>query len=187
VSTWSKRRQLVAIAAACLVTSMAPPAAAGARKPDAIDREVLSCITRVAGGRTWLARTLWALSEQEGGWVGAKLPNRDGSYDLGPLQINSWWIPRLAAVTGKGHAEVAWWLQHDACFNVDAARWIFLSALGLTHDYWKAIGVYHGPVSWRQAKYSRSVAAHLLRRFGPLVFVPKKRLACQGRARKAAD
>lgn len=149
---------------------MAPPAAAGARNPDAIDREVSDCITRVAGGRAWLGKTLWALSEQEGGWVGAKLANRDGSYDLGPLQINSWWVPRLAAATGKSQVEVAWWLQHDPCFNVDAARWIFLSALSATHDYWKAIGAYHSPTAWRRWRYALAVAAHLRRRFGPAVF-----------------
>lgn len=170
MSTSSTRRQLVAILVTCLAASMAAPAAAGVHKPDAIDREVPNCITRVAGGRAWLAKTLWALGEQEGGWAGAKVANRDGSYDLGPLQINSWWIPRLAAATGKSQAEVAWWLQHDVCFNVDAARWIFLSALSVTHDYWKAIGAYHSPTAWRQRRYARAVAAHLRRRFGPAVF-----------------
>jgi hypothetical protein len=164
------RQPVVAIAAACLVASMSPPAAAGVRKPDDIDREPPNCIAQVAGGRAWLAKTLWALSEQEGGWVGAKVPNRDGSYDLGPLQINSWWVPRLAAVTGKSQVEVAWWLQHDACFNVDAARWIFLSALSVTHNYWNAIGAYHSPTAWRQRRYALAVAAHLRRRFGPAVF-----------------
>ncbi len=149
---------------------MAAPAAAGARKPDALGRELPNCITRVAGGRTWLAKTLWALGEQEGGWVGAKVGNRNGSYDLGPLQVNSWWIPRLAAATGKSRVKVAWWLQHDACFNVDAARWIFLSALGVTGDYWKAVGVYHSPTAWRQRRYALAVAAHLKRRFGPAIF-----------------
>jgi hypothetical protein len=149
---------------------MAPHAAASARNPDAIDREVSSCITRVAGGRAWLGKTLWALREQEGGWVGAKVANRDGSYDLGSLQINSWWIPRLAAATGKSQVEVAWWLQHDACFNIDAARWIFLSALSVTHNYWEAIGAYHSPTAWRQRRYALAVAAHLRQRFGPAVF-----------------
>jgi hypothetical protein len=143
---------------------------ANARVRPTQERAIATCIRQSAGGRGWLEKTLWALRDQEGGWIGAEIANTDGSHDLGPLQVNSWWVTRLSAVTRHPPATIRWRLTHDTCFNVDAARWIFLSGLAVTRDYWKAIGVYHSPTSWRQRRYALSVAAHLRRRFGARVF-----------------
>lgn len=132
------------------------------------------CIRHAAGGRGWLEKTLWGLRDQEGGWIGAEIANSDGSHDLGPLQVNSWWVGRISKVTGRKSADVRWWLTHDACFNVQAARWIFLSGLAATRDYWQAIGVYHSPTNWRQRRYAHSVATKLRVRFGMDVFASRK-------------
>ena len=32
----------------------------------------------------------------EGGKIGQEVPNKNGSYDLGPMQINTIWMPELA-------------------------------------------------------------------------------------------
>ncbi|PZU56256.1 MAG: lytic transglycosylase, partial [Sphingobium sp.] len=61
---------------------------------------------------------------------------------------------------------------HDPCFNVDVARWIFLSALSETGSYWKAIGVYHSPTIQRQRRYVSAVAHRMRRRFGARIFGP---------------
>jgi hypothetical protein len=132
---------------------------------------VAQCIHEAAGGRPWLERTLWGLRDQEAGWIGAAVRNTNGSHDLGPLQINSWWVPKIAALVGRPAGDVRAWLQSDPCFNAGAARWIFLSALRTTGDFWKAVGVYHSPTSWRQRRYALSVARHMQRRFGSTLFV----------------
>lgn len=129
-----------------------------------------ACIRGASAGWPWLEKTLWGLRDQERGWVGAQIRNRDGGYDLGPLQVNSWWVPRLARLTGKSSGNVRWWLIHDPCFNVHVARWIFLTALVQTRDYWRAVGVYHSPAAHRQRQYAQSVALRLQRRFGSDVF-----------------
>lgn len=144
--------------------------ARAAQQRTADERIVAACIARSAAGRGWLEKTLWGLRDKEGGWVGAEVANSDGSHDLGPLQINSWWVPRLATVTGRPERHIRHWLKRDACFNVEAARWIFLSGLAATRDYWKAIGVYHSPTEWRQQRYTSSVLVHLRRRFGASLF-----------------
>lgn len=128
------------------------------------------CIRQASDGRLWLERTLWGLRDQEAGWVGAEILNRNGSHDLGPLQVNSFWVPKLAAMIDRSPSQVRVWLTHDPCFNVQAARWIFLTALSATRDYWKAIGVYHSPTHWRQRRYASLVAAKLIQRFGPSIF-----------------
>lgn len=165
------RRTILLVLLAATLTAASLEARAAA--PGAVGEPVVAaCIARSAGGRAWLEKTLWGLRDQEGGWIGAEVANSDGSHDLGPLQVNSWWVPRLAAVTGRPERHIRHWLKKDACFNVEAARWIFLSGLATTGDFWKAVGVYHSPTGWRQRRYTASVVGHLRRRFGSRVFGP---------------
>lgn len=130
------------------------------------EMRIAYCISHASAGRGWLEKTLWGFRDQEGGWIGAEVANRDGTHDLGPLRVNSWWVPKIAALIGRSEVQVRQWLKNDACFNVEAARWIFLSGLSTARDYWKAIGIYHSPNARRQRQYTDKVVAHLRRRFG---------------------
>lgn len=152
-----------------VVILLAPAGHADARVAPSADHEarLALCIRQAAGGRAWLEKTLWGLRDQEGGWIGAEIANTNGTHDLGPLQVNSFWVPRLAALTQRPPERVRAWLTNDPCFNVQAARWIFLSGLTLTGDYWKAVGAYHSPMEWRQRRYINSVISHLTHRYGP--------------------
>jgi hypothetical protein len=145
------------------------PALAKAR-PIAEEAQIARCIRSAAAGHDWLEKTLWGLREQEAGWLGAEVANTNGTHDLGPLQINSWWVPRIARLLGKPEYQVRYWLRNDACFNAQAARWIFLSGLAVTGDYWKAVGAYHSPTPWRQQAYTAKVASHMRRLFGARLF-----------------
>lgn len=163
-------RHRALLVGALFVAQLASAGTGSAAPPSANDAELGRCIATVSGGRPWLERTLWGLRDQEGGWVGAEVRNSNGSHDLGPLQVNSWWVPRLAAILRRPESHVRWWLIHDACFNVSAARWIFLSGLEVAGDYWKAVGIYHSPTDWRQRRYASEVAAKLQRRYGAVIF-----------------
>lgn len=160
--------RLVLPACASIALLVAPPAQA--RGTGEGEERIAECIRQAAGGKAWLEKALWGLRDQEAGWLGAEVRNTNGSHDLGPLQINSWWVPKIAALVGRSHADVHAWLTHDPCFNAGAARWIFLSALRTTGDFWKAVGVYHSPTAWRQRRYASSVAQHMQRRFGRDLF-----------------
>jgi len=142
------------------------------KSSDEGDLRISACIRRASLGQPWLEKTLWGLRDQEAGWIGAEVRNINGSYDLGPLQINSWWIPRIAALVGRAPVQGRHWLRFDPGFNAEAARWIFLSALRSNGNYWKAIGVYHSPTTWRQRRYRSSVAQHMRTRYGDAVFRP---------------
>ncbi|MDO7842882.1 lytic transglycosylase domain-containing protein [Sphingomonas immobilis] len=156
------------MAAATGVLVAAP--AAGVPRDRAAEELLARCIARASIGKPWLSKTLWGLRDQEAGWVGAAVRNRNGSHDLGPLQINTWWVPRIASLLSRRKDHVRWWLQNDVCFNVDTASWIFRSALMTTKDYWKAVGLYHSPTGWRQERYAAAVARRLSLRFGPSIF-----------------
>jgi hypothetical protein len=155
---------------------------AAARQFDAGEAKIAACIRQAAGGRLWLENTLWGLRDQEGGWVGAAILNTNGTRDLGPLQVNSAWVPRIAALIGRSTVEVHSWLRWDPCFNADTARWLFLNALNATGDYWKAVGLYHSPTTTRQQRYALSVANRMKSRFGVNVFCSPtaQRPACEG-------
>ncbi len=173
VSIVSYRLSLVGI---CL--AMTWPKVASAlplQGPARNETEVARCIRQAARGQGWLEKTLWGLRDQEGGWIGAEIQNSDGSHDLGPLQINSWWIPKLAELLDRPPAQIRIWLRDDPCFNAEAARWIFASALSTTGDYWKSVGIYHSPKTSRQLRYAARVSQHLMARFGPAVFRSKPR------------
>jgi len=62
--------------------------------------------------------------------------NKNGSYDMGLMQINSLWRPILG--------ETLWTLAYyDACWNTYVGAYI-LSQCIYRHDYtWKAVGCYH--------------------------------------------
>lgn len=140
------------------------------------ESELARCIRAASEGKPWLEKTLWGLRDQEGGWIGAEIRNTNGSHDLGPLQVNSWWVTKIATATRRPALHVRWWLTHDACFNVSAARWIFLSGLRSQGDYWKAVGAYHSPTPWRQRRYAVSVSQHLRQRYGDRIFrTPERR------------
>lgn len=150
---------------------VAMPVHAAVRKAD--EARIAGCIHDAAAGHPWLEKTLWGLRDQEAGWIGAEVSNTNGTHDLGPLQINSWWVPRIAQLMGRSGPEVRNWLRFDACFNVEAARWIFLAALKDTGDFWRAVGVYHSPTVWRQRRYSLSVASRMQQRFGERAFLER--------------
>lgn len=144
------------------------------------ETRIAHCIRQAAGDKPWLEKTLWGLRDQEGGWIGAEVRNTNGSHDLGPLQINSWWVPKLAGLIERPEWQVRHWLRFDPCFNADAARWIFLAALGSTGNFWQAVGVYHSPTAWRQRRYAQSVARHMQRRFGRDLFAARTQAESKG-------
>lgn len=155
---------------ACLGIALLAASPADARGSGEGEIRIAECIRQAAGGRPWLEKTLWGLRDQEAGWLGAEVGNTNGTQDLGPLQVNSGWVKRIARLVRRSPVDVRAWLVNDPCFNAGAARWIFLSALRTTGDFWTAIGVYHSPTAWRQRRYAQSVAHHMQHRFGKDIF-----------------
>lgn len=170
----SMRRVVTALLATGLLIVGEPTRAATQPPRSEQEPAIAACIRHASLGKGWLEKTLWGLRDQEAGWIGAEVRNTNGSHDLGPLQINSWWVPRIAAMIGQPEPRVRYWLRYDPCFGAEAARWIFLSALQSSGDYWAAVGIYHSPTSWRQRRYSAAVAVHMVRRFGPGIFAQQR-------------
>ncbi len=88
----------------------------------------------------------------EGGKVGQQVRNKNGSYDLGPMQINTIWIPELAKKWGVSEAHAKKWVRDDACTNVGVSAWILRGHLNETHNLKEAIAHYHS----RTPKYGNT-------------------------------
>ena len=74
---------------------------------------------------------MWGLYSTEGGWVGSSQINRDGSHDLGPMQINdaTWVKPIAKLMFGGDEVKARDALQWNGCFNAEVSAWGF-------HKYW---------------------------------------------------
>ena len=104
-----------------------------------IHKEILNAILSVEGGRT-----------------GMKKRNSNGSYDMGPMQINSSWLPELRR-RGISEYEVA----NDYCTNILVGTWILARELrraGIppinTAEFWQTIGRYNSRDPYFSSRYA---------------------------------
>jgi Soluble lytic murein transglycosylase and related regulatory proteins (some contain LysM/invasin domains) len=107
-------------------------------------------------------RLLIAIARQESGLnPAARHRNRDGSMDLGLMQVNSSWLPTLSAA-GVREQDLL-----DACTSIRVGAWILARAVARFGYSWEAVGAYNaGPsrdARRRRARYAQQVASHLLR------------------------
>lgn len=104
---------------------------------------------------------LVGIYKAEGGKIGQEVPNENGTYDLGPMQINTVWMPELAEKWGVSEATAQKWVRDDACTNVGVAAWILRSHLNDTGSLSKAIAHYHSKTPIHGNKYKGRVIAIL--------------------------
>lgn len=87
---------------------------------------------------------LVGIYQVEAGRVGQEVgPNDNGSYDLGPMQINTIWLPDLAQQWGVSVGTARHWVRDDPCTNVGVSAWILRTHLDETQNLAKAIAQYH--------------------------------------------
>jgi soluble lytic murein transglycosylase-like protein len=96
-------------------------------------------------------RVLPSIQAVEGGAVGDVEYNKNGTADLGVMQVNTSWLPAFAAYTHLPIDVVRTRLIYEPCFNIAAAAAIMRTYLNETHnDLMRAVGDYHshtGPLN----------------------------------------
>lgn len=97
------------------------------------------------------------IMKAEGGKVGQEVRNTNGSYDLGPMQINTIWMPELAKKWGVSKDTAREWVRDDACTNVGVAAWILKGHLVETGSLSQAIAHYHSRTPRFGTKYKARV------------------------------
>jgi hypothetical protein len=125
-----------------------------AAPPPDLQPVTLDCVVEVSRRYRVPIEILAGLLAQEQGRLGSRSPNRNGTADLGPMQINSFWLPTL-----RRYGITESQLLHHGCYNVAVGAWIvrYEQARGRS-GLWQAIGRYHSPDPARAAGYARKVA-----------------------------
>lgn len=116
-----------------------------------------ACIMMAAQAHDVPPALLAGIYRVESGKVGQEVSNTNGSYDLGPMQINTLWIPELAdkwKISKKRAHEI---VRDDVCVNVDVAAWILRKHLNETHDLSQALKHYHSRTPRFGEKYKSRV------------------------------
>ncbi len=96
---------------------------------------------------------LKAIAKTESGFNPGAIskPNRNGSVDIGLMQINSSWLPKLS---GFGIYE-AHLLQ--PCTNIHVGAWVLANNIKNLGYTWKAVGAYNSPTRYHQENYAQKV------------------------------
>jgi len=78
---------------------------------------------------------LWAIAKNESNFNPIAINiNKNGTYDYGIMQINSWWYKTL----GKEN----WQRLGDPCFNIHVGAWILRQCMDKYGYSWDAIACY---------------------------------------------
>jgi hypothetical protein len=117
-----------------------------------------SCLADAAKEFDLPLAALAGLLAVEGGKEGEALRNANGTWDLGPFQINTCNLNELAAQGFSPDAILA-----DGCVNARAAAWILRREYARTGDLWKAIGAYHSRTPHLRDAYIARVQRQLAR------------------------
>lgn len=93
----------------------------------------------------------------EGGKIGMASPNTNGTHDLGPMQINTIWMPELAKYWGVSERTAERMVRDDACVNIGVGAWILRSKMNQTGSLYKGIAYYHSATPEHGQKYRNKV------------------------------
>jgi hypothetical protein len=125
----------------------------------------LKCMLVVAATVGLPPRILPTIQAIEGGTVGAVHINANDTADLGVMQVNSIWVPALAARAHLTESQTRERLIDDPCFNIAAAALILRTYLVESHGVWlSAIGDYHShtpPLNIAYVKLAERTAKRL--------------------------
>jgi soluble lytic murein transglycosylase-like protein len=118
----------------------------------------LACMLAAATAYHLPVRALPAIQAVEGGYVGAVIPNRDGTHDLGVMQVNSRWTKAVAAYTHLPEQVVVVRLITNPCFNIKISAAILRGYLIESHgNMMQAIGYYHSHTTGLSGPYRMKV------------------------------
>jgi hypothetical protein len=117
----------------------------------------IECINQAAVTYFVPAKIIISVLNVEGGKVGLAKPNTNGTFDYGPMQINSIWLPTIATY---GYTKQQ--IQYDPCVNVMVGTWILSNKIATTvaasnGDYWRGVAGYHSLTPSLNNKYQDKV------------------------------
>src|SRR6516165_4633603 len=120
-----------------------------------------ACIQKAASTYSLPVTLLRGILATEGGRVGQMHWNSNGTYDIGPAQINSSWLPKLSS---QGITRDR--LLNDGCLNVSVGAWILAQDMQGADpkrpaQFWQHIGTYNSTTPIYNQRYAALVWQHI--------------------------
>ena len=99
----------------------------------------------------------------EGGRIGQAVHNTNNTYDLGPMQINTIWLPELARYWGVSKTKALQEVRDNACINIGVGAWILRMKMNETGDLYQGIAHYHSGTPHLGHNYQKKVVSAMQR------------------------
>jgi hypothetical protein len=122
------------------------------------------CIKAAASLYDLPAGILLILLDVENGRLGEVSENKNRTVDIGPMQVNDSWLPKLAHHWRASRESTYLALRDEICANIEGGAWILRQALDEAKgDFWEGVALYHSHSGPMKTAYLRSVYRHALR------------------------
>ena len=118
----------------------------------------LECIIEASQKHGVPLAALLGILSVEGGRVGEALSNTNGTWDMGPFQINTC-HSNLLESKGMSPKDIL----TNGCANSHFAAWLLQYHVKQRGDIWSAIAAYHSVTPHLGQAYLQRVQAHILR------------------------
>jgi hypothetical protein len=121
----------------------------------------IDCVVEAARVNDVPLAALLGILAVENGQVGQAVRNANGTFDLGPFQVNTCNLSALAEFGFRPED-----VLRDGCVNAHAAARLLRRELDRTGTIWGAVGAYHSRTPAKRNSYIGRVKERLLRMSG---------------------
>jgi hypothetical protein len=118
----------------------------------------MDCVMDAARENGLPLAALLGILAAEGGRTGEAVRNHNGTFDLGPFQVNT-----VHANTLQEQGMPSEAVLRDGCVNARAAAFLLRREYERAGDIWAAVGAYHSRTPERRDAYIHRVKRHLAR------------------------
>lgn len=118
----------------------------------------VECINQAAVTYFVPAKVILSVLAVEAGEPGMAKANTNGTFDYGPMQINTIWLSKVAPY---GYTKEQ--IQYNPCVNVMVGAWILSGKIASTiaesntGDYWRGVAGYHSLTPNLNSRYQSKV------------------------------
>lgn len=114
----------------------------------------IECINQAAMTYHVPATLILSVLAIENGRIGSASSNQNGTFDFGPMQINSIWVSKVRLYGYTQHQ-----LQYDPCVNINVGTWILSQHIAKnTSSLWRGVGNYHSHTARLNQNYQIKVS-----------------------------
>jgi hypothetical protein len=113
----------------------------------------VECINKAAITYNIPATLIVSVLLTENGRIGSATPNQNGTFDYGPMQINTIWLDKI-----REYGYTKYDVQYDPCANVFVGAWILSQRVADAGVLWYGVGSYNSYTPDKNHRYRNKVS-----------------------------